>query len=171
MPSLPTVSHQCSRELPSYRKGWYSLGTWRTYCVIRTNQVSGDSQISDTKTGNERNGPCEGNTNILNISSFIETGSRTKKKDQKCGQWGTKETTRRTPVNSKSWNKKAELGTLSTFLSFSLAILLLKMAPRCRAEMLSGVPKNKRAMMWPVGKIHVRVQCSWINILINIRCL
>lgn len=37
--------------------------------------------------------------------------------------------------------------TFLHFLSFLLVILLFKMAPKCSAEVLSGIPKHKKAKM------------------------
>lgn len=50
----------------------------------------------------------------------------------------------------------------STFLCFSLVILQFPMAPRCRAEVLSGVPKHKkpgRYLTWAL--CGHEIGCCW----------
>lgn len=42
-----------------------------------------------------------------------------------------------------------------TFLCFLLVILLLKMAPKCRAEVLSHIPKHKKPVLCLMEKICV----------------
>jgi len=59
--------------------------------------------------------------------------------------------------SSHTLNKYPFCGVFSAvfaFLSFLFVILLFKVAPKCSTEVLSGVPKGKKALMCLTEKIH-----------------
>lgn len=55
--------------------------------------------------------------------------------------------------SSGTINKCPFCAMFFTFLSFLLVTLLFKMAPKCSAEVLSGVPKCKKAVRHHPEKI------------------